>query len=136
MMTERELLIKLILQSEILASEVGFFNCHFSKPKAECVADFLLGNGVNLPPVHVGSTVYYIVGATHKSPENCRVSTPREVVEISYKRQRGSERRTMSGFITEDGVRYGFNGIGKTVFLTREEAEAELKKRRKEVKNE
>jgi hypothetical protein len=80
--------------------------------------------------------VYYIVGATHKSPENCRVSAPREVVEISYKRQRGSERRTISGFITEDGVRYGFNGIGKTAFLTREEAEAELENRRKKVKNE
>ena len=33
----------------------------------------------------------------------------------------------MHGFITENGTRYSFNGIGKTVFLTREDAERALK---------
>ena len=133
-MTERERLYELIVDADNEFFRETPYGT--AQERIEKTVEHLLANGVLLPPVHVGSTVYYIVGATHKSPENCRVSTPREVVEISYKRQRGSERRTMSGFITEDGVRYSFNGIGKTVFLTREEAEAELKKRRKEVKNE
>lgn len=134
-MTERERLAYLLSKVIPVKGRRGdvLRSIMLDEYESASLADFLIKNGVNLPPVHVGSTVYYIVGATHKSPENCRVSTPREVVEISYKRQRGSERRTMSGFITEDGVRYGFNGIGKTAFLTREEAEAELEKRRKEV---
>ena len=130
-MTERERLYELIVDADNEFFRETPYGT--AQERIEKTVEHLIKNGVNLPPVHVGSTVYYIVGATHKSPENCRVSTPREVVEISYKRQRGSERRTMSGFITEDGVRYSFNGIGKTVFLTREEAEAELEKRRKEV---
>lgn len=133
-MTERERLYELIVDADNEFFRETPYGT--AQERIEKTVEHLLANGVLLPPVHVGSTVYYIVGATHKSPENCRVSTPREVVEISYKRQRGSERRTMSGFITEDGVRYSFNGIGKTVFLTREEAEATLEKRRKEKKRE
>ena len=106
--------------------------------ESESLADFLIKNGVNLPPVHVGSAVYYIVGGYYKSPDNCKVSEPCKVVEISYKQQTrntktGTELRLLAGFITDNGTRYSFDGIGKTVFLTREEAEAELEKRRKEV---
>lgn len=132
-MTERERLYELIVDAEN-----EFYRekpCGTDSARCEMVAEHLLANGVLLPPVKVGQTVYYIVGATYKSPENCRVSTPREVVEISYKRQRGPERRTISGFITEDGVRYGFNSIGKTAFLAREDAEEALRKR-KEVQKE
>lgn len=50
-----------------------------------------------------------------------------KVVEISYKI--GSQYRQLAGFIIDTGTRYSFDGIGKTVFLTREEAETEIKRR-------
>lgn len=111
-MDKREQLIELILKSEIFASEVGFFNCHFSKPKAECVANFLLENGVILPPCKVGQTVY--------QTEGIRVyeSVVRNVIYDT------------------DGIAFDETAIGHSVFLTCEEAEAELEKRRREVKNE
>jgi hypothetical protein len=131
-MTERERLYELIVDADN-----EFFRetpCGTAQERIEKTVEHLLANGVLLPPVRVGDTVYYIVGGYYKSPDNCKVSEPCKVVEISYKI--GAKYRQLAGFITNKGTRYSFDGIGKTVFLTREEAEAELEKRRKEVKNE
>lgn len=135
-MTERERLYELIVEAEN-----KFFRetpCGTDSSRIEKVVEHLLANGVILPPVTVGQTVYYIVGGYYRSPECCKVSDPCKVVEISYKQQTrntktGTELRLLAGFITDNGIRYSFDGIGKTVFLTREDAEAELEKRRKEV---
>lgn len=85
------------------------------------LADYLLDNGVILPSVRVGQTVWYIEGGYYNSSRK----RPREkaVTEINLKRQSG---KTEWGFIA-DGTRYRFKSIGKTVFLTREAAEAALK---------
>lgn len=103
-MDKREQLIKLILQSEIFASEVGFFNCHFSKPKAECVADFLLENGVILPPCKVGDTVYQTDG------ERVYESVVKNVIYDT------------------DGIAFDETAIGESVFLSVEEAEIEKRR--------
>lgn len=127
-MTDRERLYDLIVDVEN-----KFFAetpCGTDSSRIEKVVEHLLANGVLLPPVRVGDTVYYIVGGYYKSPDNCKVSEPCKVVEISYKI--GAKYRQLAGFITNKGTRYSFDGIGKTVFLTREEAEAELERRRKE----
>ena len=86
-------------------------------------ADYLLDNGVIVPLVRVGQTVWYIEGGYYNSSRK----RPREkaVTEINLKRQSG---KTEWGFIA-DGTRYRFKSIGKTVFLTREAAEAALKAR-------
>lgn len=42
-----------------------FFNCHRSKAKAECIADYLLANGVILLPCKVGETIYVIPSETN-----------------------------------------------------------------------
>ena len=128
-MTERERLYELIVD----ADNEFFRETPYGTPqeRIEKTVEHLLANGVLLPPVRVGDTVYYIVGGYHKSPDNCKVSEPCKVVEISYKI--GAKYRQLAGFITNKGTRYSFDGIGKTVFFTREEAEAELEKRRKEV---
>lgn len=76
-------------------------------------------------PCKVGDTVWYIDGGYYKPKEFCKVSRPHQIVEISYKLQRRSG-KILEGFITDNGTRYSFNGIGKTVFMTREEAEAAL----------
>lgn len=130
-MTELERLTVLIEECAAI-HESGFDPD--KRTSAEALARYLLANGVLLPPVRIGDTVYYIVGGYHKSPDNCKVSEPCKVVEISYKI--GAKYRQLAGFITDKGTRYSFDGIGKTVFFTREEAEAELKKRRKEKKRE
>ena len=59
-MTERERLIELLMQGELEADKQGVFNCSRSKWKAEIMADYLLKNGVIVPPVKFGDTVYKI----------------------------------------------------------------------------
>jgi hypothetical protein len=124
--------------SELLEEAAAEWDAYLDDCRAEEMEpevtyyDFLANriseNGVLLPPVRVGDTVYYIVGGYYKSPDNCKVSEPCKVVEISYKI--GSEYRQLAGFITNKGTRYSFDGIGKTVFLTREEAEVVLRRRK------
>lgn len=38
----------------------------------------------------------------------------------------------MRGFITDNGTRYNFDSIGKSVFLSREEAEKVLEERKRQ----
>ena len=128
-MTERERLYELIVDADNEFFRETPYGT--AQERIEKTVEHLLANGVLLPPVRIGDTVYYIVGGYYKSPDNCKVSEPCKVVEISYKI--GAKYRQLAGFITNKGTRYSFDGIGKTVFLTREEAEAELEKRRKEV---
>lgn len=87
-----------------------------------------LKNGVMVQPVKVGDYVYYIKGGYYKEPKYCEVSRPCKVVEVTSKLKRDS-RTVMHGFITDNGTRYSFNGIGKTVFLSHEEAVNALEKR-------
>ena len=65
-MTERERLIELLMQ--------GAFNCSRSKWRAVFIADYLLANGVRVPPVVVGTTVsacdnIEVIGNIHDDPE-------------------------------------------------------------------
>ena len=78
-------------------------------------------------PCKVGDTVYYIYGGYYKEAKYCKVSRPCKVVEISFKLSR-KRNTVLEGFITDNGTRYSFDGIGKTVFLTKEEAEQALAK--------
>ena len=94
------------------------------------IVDALIENGVTVQPVKVGDYVYYIDGGYYKEPKYCDVSRPCKVVEVTSKLQRNSG-TVMHGFITDNGTRYSFNGIGKTVFLSHEEAVNALEKRKK-----
>ena len=99
-------------------------NCVGCGHGAECVnhliADCLLSEGVIVPPVKVGQKVWYIKGgyynAKYKKP------CPIEVKEIN---QKWHGKILDWGFIA-NGTRYRFSSIGKTVFLTEEEAEKAL----------
>ena len=119
-MTERERLIELLMQGDIAASKQGVFNCCMCKREAEILADFLLENGVIVPPVKAGDTIYEI-HERRKGGEWVKIISERFVhgVEIyaggCMIARCGS---TISVFLSD---------IGKTVFLTREEAEKALK---------
>ena len=121
-MTERERLIELLMQGDIAAAKQGVFNCCMCKREAEILADHLLENGVIVPPVKAGDTIYEI-HERRKGGEWVKIISERFVhgVEIyaggCMIARCGS---TISVFLSD---------IGKTVFLTREEAEKALKER-------
>lgn len=107
----REQLIKLLNKS---------VHIHLEADPAEAIADFLLDNGVVVLPCKVGDSIYKIWGG--KSVAEFEVGhididfLPQ--VEFSYRKRDGT------GY-------YHFSKsdeIGKTVFLTRKEAEAALAK--------
>lgn len=90
---------------------------------AEVIADHLIANGVIVPPVKVGQTVYKI---SRNKVKGC------EVVFVGLS---ADEKCSYFNFVENyaDGTFYkahsmGFNAIGKIVFLTREAAEAALQK--------
>ena len=86
---------------------------------AEVVADYLLDNGVIVPPCKVGDTVYSIV-------EGISFVLVGEVYEYVVGREHFVFRSTRKGYFTLDFTEID---IGKTVFLTREEAEKALAER-------
>ena len=122
-MTERERLIKLLMQGELEADKQGVFNCSRSEWKAEIMADFLLENGVIVPPCCIGDTVYEI-RENGKNPISGkrfgRCITTVQMLDCAAIRKStlyAKEKR----YSKNDSVR-----LGKTVFLTREEAEKAL----------
>lgn len=132
-MNERERLIGLLMQGELEASKQGVFNCSWSKRKAEIIADFLLKNGVTVSTVKVGDIVY-IKGEAFK------ISFIHIEKEIYYCIQFDCEECCVCPFYedevswegehdcrTNGYIEFTANDIGKTVFLTREEAEKALK---------
>ena len=113
-MTEREKLI------ELIQNAVGGCARHW----AEIIADHLLSNGVIVPPCKVGDKVYKI---TRNKVKECKV------VHIGLS---ADERCSSFNFIETytDGTFYKsysmvFDVIGKTVFLSKEEAEEALKEK-------
>lgn len=130
-MTEREKLIELIVQCD---KENDILACYNDRPKraqaAEILADHLLSNGVIVPPCKVGDTVYIVDGTTDGIVEG-------KITHLEY-----NIYTTPREWITVIG-NYPFFGeheeknridllLGKTVFLTKEEAENALKERSKE----
>ena len=136
-MTERERLIELLMQGDIAAAKQGVFNCCMCRREAETIADYLLENGVTVLPVKVGDIVYidnaphnvaYIMieedGISYCAKHDC---DERNCLECPYAKE-----ISFGEVIMCEGNEYHeftASDIGKTVFLTREEAENALKER-------
>lgn len=84
--------------------------------------DYLLANGVTLPPVKIGQTVYSLEKGIYSQFFNG------EVYEIQIRREGVVFRATRRGYYT---LAFTEENIGKTVFFTPEEAEAALAERSK-----
>lgn len=114
-MTERERLIEFILECDKSNEVLSCFNERPRKRQAaEIFADYLLANGVIVPPCKVGDTVY--------QTDSCRVYES----EIDY--------IEVHGFVTifyTDGVAFDERAIGGSIFLSREDAEKALAERSK-----
>ena len=118
-MTERERLIEFIKK--------GFFTepiyetlCTNKRKASEYLADFLLASGVRVPPVKAGDKIYEIC-ERRKGERWVKIISERVVHGIEIGINGSMTARcgtTISVFLSD---------IGKTVFLTREEAEKALK---------
>jgi hypothetical protein len=86
---------------------------------AEVIADYLIDNGVIVPPCKVGETVYSIV-------EGIDFVLVGEIYEYVVGREHFVFRSTRKGYFT---LSFTELDIGKTVFLTRAEAEKALAER-------
>ena len=126
-MTDRERLI------ELKINFVENFDCGDCKPSnnkcrkclSEKEADYLIEHGVIVLPCKVGDTVWYI------SKFGEKVIKPIKVTNIELNDCRELGYGYLSFKYGETSLQYGtiFSNIGKTVFLTREEAEKALKER-------
>ena len=116
-MNQREKLVDLIIES--------VRGC--ARNWAEVIADHLLANGVIVPPCKVGDTVYIVDGTTDgivvgkiTNFEFNIYTTPREWITVSGNYPFFGDLKTKNRI---DLL------IGKTVFLSREEAEKALAER-------
>ena len=83
------------------------------QPLGEYLADKLLQNGIIVPICNVGDKVYQTDGVRIYESEIAEIYQDR-IAKIIY---------------DTDGIAFNERAIGKTVFLTKEEAEEKLKER-------
>lgn len=121
-MTDRESRERL---AKMIQDAVGGCARHW----AEIIADYLLAKGVTVSPVPIGSTVYEIraKGVREYGKHRKYDYSPDTTFSLNNAiRQRAILYIAPKKFCKTDKVR-----LNKTVFLTREEAEAKLKEREK-----
>ena len=124
-MTERERLIELLSNIDYACD-----NGSNLQDRIEFIADYLLSNGVIVPPCKVGQTVFRIVKLYgDRKP----IIVEGEVFEIALTHENGEIKKRFY-FLEKGGNkiinRYSlwldFDEIGKTAFFTKEEAEKKL----------
>lgn len=103
----RERLIELIIGADMCMWGTN-------KPFAEVYADYLIENGVIVPPCKVGNIVYY-----PSEVENKVLETTVEKIVI----------KNDNKWLGIGVFNYPFESIGRSIFLTKEEAEQALKER-------
>ena len=123
-MTDKDRLIELIKQGvdQTPCNSNSDYDCEGVKCKdceSKSITDHLLANGIIVPPCKVGKTVYCLVQGFEnplKATVN-RITVQASGVVISC---------SVLGYF---GQSYMATDFGKTVFLTKEEAEENLKER-------
>lgn len=121
----RDRLIAIIRQSHCV-DVWDYFNDELKKPDPiETLADYLIENGVVIPPCKVGDTVYYLDEKTIvKDVVHC----------ISFGGRHGVNAKGFVHFHNsdKDNVTVNFSLFGDKVFLTKDQAEQKLKEMRVE----
>lgn len=113
------------------------WNCDIPPRKCEYIDDVLekLANYEDLEeqgrlislPCKVGDTVYYFEGGYYKNIKDWKIVSIK-VTEFNIKVNRSGKLLPLA--MIANGTRYPMSSIGKTVFLTKSEAEAKLKELR------
>lgn len=116
---------------ELIREGIRTYHTDSKQYLRDTIADYLLDNGVIVPPCKVGDVVYVI------EPCNC-YNNYSEFDKCHHRRTKATKwiemvrvptkhhTKCLKLFERPFKIEY-FNKIGKTVFLTREEAEAKLK---------
>ena len=122
-MTNRDRLIELLKKADQKCADTLCVNCPAVGNGENCldhlIADHLLANGVIVPPCKVGDPVYVISkGNILPFTVNRIIITNYIKIKVDYMLGRDYEIK----YLLPDH-------FGKTVFLTKEEAEAKLKER-------
>lgn len=129
-MTDRDRLIELLLKCDKDNDVLSCFNERpRKKPSAEIIADYLIENGVILTPCKVGDTVYSFC-------DTFGVILPYFIENFAIgflDKDRNHWFWEANSYATEtyellDEIDFDLDDIGKTVFLTREEAEKALER--------
>ena len=120
-MTDRDRLIELLLKCD---KENDVLSCFHErqrkKQSAEIIADYLIANGVIVPPCKVGDKLYEITSRkTISEYQVTAIHIELFGIFVDWKITQGFVDRYISDMPVGE--------IGKTVFLTREEAENALK---------
>lgn len=105
-----------------LLKKIDYVFDNDKRPVGDCeeyTADYLIANGVVCPPVKVGDKVYCLYQECQKETEIIELEI--DTIEIH------KEYIIINGYKGEHCYRYFLSEIGKTVFLTKEEAEKALK---------
>lgn len=133
-MTERERLIELLCTAP-LGSRT--FEEQYYKSTISKIADHLLANGVVVPPCKVGDKVYIknkplVISFIHIESEIIKYVIQFDCCDCGdcpfYENIEGEYFCITNGYIE-----FTANDIGKTVFLTKEEAEKALERRNENV---
>lgn len=126
-MSERERLIELLKSDSCQSPMLCDPNCKYANLE-RCyearTADYLLENGVIVPPVKVGDTVY-----TNCSMQGWYLRNKDRPYKATVVYMGINSEKDYMNVVFEKGeymLSFEFDKIGKTVFLTREEAEKAL----------
>ena len=130
-MTDRERLIELLKKAPYGANAITLSDKHKDSILGE-IADYLLENGVIVPPVSLGDKIYEIISPKDREPYFITATVC--AVHIADGSRNSCQRKRESYIVAEcPGTKYvhkyPISKFGKTVFLTREEAEKALKER-------
>lgn len=126
-MTERERLLDLL---SYFGDGYAIENRRTCETRIVDIADYLLANGVIVPPCKVGDTVYMPWEWSGVQGIAClKVTTMSNILGFGW--SCGTDLNSDDdGFLDEYNYgRLKFDDVGKTVFLTKEEAEKALKER-------
>lgn len=114
-MTDRDRLIELISHKQCYGSPV---ENGVKSVSNETLADYLIANGVIVPPCKVGDKVYYVFEGEIRELK---------VISLSYMFLESFKHFNLHTTNSRGAVlSYEIKDIGKTVFLTRKEAEKAL----------
>ena len=117
-MTDRERLIDLMIEAKRTDPETGSFT--------DYLADYLIEHGVIVLPCKVGDTVWWV---TEIVDENCEEKPDILLGEIASFSVQKEGLWAFCRYVNGLTFWHLVSDIGKTVFLTREEAERALKER-------
>lgn len=129
----RDRLIELVRQSRCV-DVWDYWNDELKQPNPiETLADYLIKNGVVLTPCRVGDTVYCINTVFPNDPRinKCEV----DALHITSGKNKIGHKKPSYALVRDGNMkslsaRIYFESFGKTVFLTKEQAEQKLKEMR------